>query len=533
MNDQRKEEIHLGWTRGMAEGAGTMGNSGNVAAPASEIETAAGAGAPGRRRRFTAPYDCFWAAAIGLALEGCAGEFIRFFEAPTAAAGNDLVVLYRAFSIVALFVCIALAARQRRTFLFDNRSFAIATGTVFALGLGLYYQEQLFVGQAPGTEALGFALTTVAGYVFLLIWFDRIMVYGIRNVLLTVAVSLMLRSVFQLLIIALQKEPGTLVLALLPLASLPFLMQVFTASENRVLETAAAPRPNSAIPSLRNDRIVLAAIFGALVFIPLLVSLNIFQTDGGGESGGYLPLRQVGCLAANLATGLVLFGFSYLQHTRKTVFIFFSVVVALACVGAFGVMAGLSSTIMFAVGSCTRKCLDFAVIFPAYLFLQAGATDYRRFLLARACTATGSFVAGVINLLPVMADVVPTVMALCLIGLFAALITLFMFGDAPDPLAANAPSNSPEQVIRSPFRDALDQIAAEANLTATEGTILGLIARGHNAESVRKTLLVSVNTAKTHIRNIYAKLGVHSQQELIALVEAIKREVLESYHESK
>ena len=85
-------------------------------------------------------------------------------------------------------------------------------------------------------------------------------------------------------------------------------------------------------------------------------------------------------------------------------------------------------------------------------------------------------------------------------------------------------------MIRSPFRDALDQIAAEANLTATEGTILGLIARGHNAESVRKTLLVSVNTAKTHIRNIYAKLGVHSQQELIALVEATKREVLESYN---
>lgn len=47
---------------------------------------------------------------------------------------------------------------------------------------------------------------------------------------------------------------------------------------------------------------------------------------------------------------------------------------------------------------------------------------------------------------------------------------------------------------------------------------------------MRKTLLVSVNTAKTHIRNIYAKLGVHSQQELIALVEATKREVLESYN---
>ncbi|MBB3171990.1 response regulator transcription factor [Parvibacter caecicola] len=508
-----------------------MNSIGNVTAPAPE--KAAAEPKPGgaiRRRRFTVPYDCFWIAAIGLALEGCAGEFIRFFEAPTAAAGNDLMVLYRAFTIVALFVCIALAARQRRTFLFDNRSFAIVTGIVFALGLGMYYQEQLFVGHAPGTEALGFALTTVAGYIFLLIWFDRIMVYGIRNVLITVAVALMLRSVFQLLIIALQKGPGTLVLALLPLASLPFLMQVFTASENHALEATGPQRSTSPFPTLRNDRIVLAAIFVALLFIPLLVSLNVFQTEGGGESGGYLPLRQVGCLVANLATGLVLFGFSYLQHTRKTVFIFFSVMVALACLGAFGVMAGLSSSIMFTIGSCTRKCLDFAVLFPAYLFCKQGTVDYRRFLLARACTATGSFVAGVINLLPTLSEIVPTAMALCLIGLFAALITLFIFGDAPDSLAPSAAAEAPEQVIRSPFRDALDQIAAEANLTATEGTILGLIARGHNAESVRKTLLVSVNTAKTHIRNIYAKLGVHSQQELIALVEATKREVLESYN---
>lgn len=133
-----------------------MNSIGNVTAPAPE--KAAAEPKPGgaiRRRRFTVPYDCFWIAAIGLALEGCAGEFIRFFEAPTAAAGNDLMVLYRAFTIVALFVCIALAARQRRTFLFDNRSFAIATGIVFALGLGMYYQEQLFVGHAPAPKRWG------------------------------------------------------------------------------------------------------------------------------------------------------------------------------------------------------------------------------------------------------------------------------------------------------------------------------------------------------------------------------------------
>jgi len=32
--------------------------------------------------------------------------------------------------------------------------------------------------------------------------------------------------------------------------------------------------------------------------------------------------------------------------------------------------------------------------------------------------------------------------------------------------------------------------------------------------------VLSRNTVKTHVQNIYAKLGVHSQQELIDLVEA-------------
>lgn len=30
------------------------------------------------------------------------------------------------------------------------------------------------------------------------------------------------------------------------------------------------------------------------------------------------------------------------------------------------------------------------------------------------------------------------------------------------------------------------------------------------------------NTVKTHVANIYAKLGVHSQQELIDLVEQVE-----------
>ena len=39
------------------------------------------------------------------------------------------------------------------------------------------------------------------------------------------------------------------------------------------------------------------------------------------------------------------------------------------------------------------------------------------------------------------------------------------------------------------------------------------------AKDVAETLVVSSSTAKTHMRNIYAKLGIHTQNELILMVQ--------------
>ena len=63
-------------------------------------------------------------------------------------------------------------------------------------------------------------------------------------------------------------------------------------------------------------------------------------------------------------------------------------------------------------------------------------------------------------------------------------------------------------------------LAAKRGLTPRETEILVLLAHGRNAAFLQEKLVLSRNTVKTHVANIYAKLGVHSQQELIDLVEA-------------
>lgn len=43
--------------------------------------------------------------------------------------------------------------------------------------------------------------------------------------------------------------------------------------------------------------------------------------------------------------------------------------------------------------------------------------------------------------------------------------------------------------------------------------------RGYSAKRIAEIDCVSLNTVQTHTRNVYRKLGVHSRQDLIDLVE--------------
>ena len=62
-------------------------------------------------------------------------------------------------------------------------------------------------------------------------------------------------------------------------------------------------------------------------------------------------------------------------------------------------------------------------------------------------------------------------------------------------------------------------VACEHGLSNRETEIFLLLAQGRSRPYIRDSLYLSKNTVATHIRHIYEKLGIHSQQELIDLVE--------------
>lgn len=68
---------------------------------------------------------------------------------------------------------------------------------------------------------------------------------------------------------------------------------------------------------------------------------------------------------------------------------------------------------------------------------------------------------------------------------------------------------------------------ASALLSAKEQEVLALIARGFSYLEAARLLGVSVHTVRTHIKNLYAKLAVHSKNE--AVFEAVKLGLLPGY----
>ena len=95
--------------------------------------------------------------------------------------------------------------------------------------------------------------------------------------------------------------------------------------------------------------------------------------------------------------------------------------------------------------------------------------------------------------------------------------------EAPTTEAAADRRETPmprEAVIPSEPLNPLESLGVRFQLSQREREVLQLLAEGRSAKYVSEQLVISFNTARSHIRHIYEKLDVHSKQELIDLIRA-------------
>lgn len=99
-------------------------------------------------------------------------------------------------------------------------------------------------------------------------------------------------------------------------------------------------------------------------------------------------------------------------------------------------------------------------------------------------------------------------------------------GLADDGMEATPPPQddlpAEEPVVEHPYRSRCLRAAQRYDLTPREGEILSYLARGRNAKYIADQLFVAERTVKTHTYHIYQKMDIHSQQELINIVEGME-----------
>lgn len=81
--------------------------------------------------------------------------------------------------------------------------------------------------------------------------------------------------------------------------------------------------------------------------------------------------------------------------------------------------------------------------------------------------------------------------------------------------ASIAPASDSIESLESTAR----KIGAATRMTPRELDVFLLMANGRNRKYIAEKLFISENTAKKHVTKVYEKLGVHSQQELLDIVE--------------
>lgn len=94
--------------------------------------------------------------------------------------------------------------------------------------------------------------------------------------------------------------------------------------------------------------------------------------------------------------------------------------------------------------------------------------------------------------------------------------------DSHQPGASPQSPSTPEIPLTTESENSEDPVQAlfdRCGLSPREQEVATLLARGRSLPFIQEELYISAGTAQTHARHIYKKMGVHSRQELINLVE--------------
>ena len=267
--------------------------------------------------------------------------------------------------------------------------------------------------------------------------------------------------------------------------------------------------------------------FGLLVFIWRLVvewARTMLIRGGINEAGNTLfaQIHALGTIVVVVSALAIIIMLAAIPKRFRLSYVYRVILLTSLCAVLFTQIAfdESSKIIPYALTSGTTVLLMMITWAAAVLLIDL-TDEYspsQVILLAVGMSYGGAAVGFILGqCFDLMLEHVPLVFIVCEVICVCALVMSYvsLFTEKDLDFVSRILPNSK----RHYFMDRCKKLASEYGLSEREEEILVMLAKGRNATYIQQTLYISYNTATTHRKRIYQKLGVHSQQELMDFVE--------------
>lgn len=249
--------------------------------------------------------------------------------------------------------------------------------------------------------------------------------------------------------------------------------------------------------------------------------INGFMFSSGAVFEGSAKAMPTGTLVAAIAFFIVAYSFPKTYSVTRAYRVMFPVITALLILWPFAQFAYtyyfslafvvghafISTSVMYLIIHVARERS-----LSAGLFMAVSIVLIR--LSSVAGLLAGSLVAG-LDFDPLFKTMLVIVIVVYLLSLTLLFMARARKGGTLDfPRTQNSAESL---VVNDGFERVAEQLGKTHRFTERERDIVVHLARGRTANHIGQTLYLSPNTVRGYIKSIYAKLEVHSKQEVIDL----------------
>ena len=487
-------------------------------------------------------------------------------------------IAYMILWLCVITALVLLAAPFFKTFvsrMLASKSFHIAMGLLGSLGgllhilAGPYYTGFLWVANTAfvfnGISSAFLALK--CGQIYGGLPPHKILVYALLSVLLSVAIFFfVLGSDFYILIPGGPPLVGILALLMLSPIAVWLLSMGADATEpdntveaNEAVEATRAVEANEAVESNStvqttgiddsNDTASLpAATSLPAAFWKLIIAVFLFTLATASVRSLYLTPQTpeatqinsniVVFLIAVFALIMLLVALRFLRNVSFAR-IYLVTAMLIAAVLVFTPLLPVDRGILSSIAGFAASVLDFTIwCLLAFIVSEKHFSAITVFGFGRGIAFAGSGIGWALGMfvIPEWTGTTFETIFDILLALLVIASAVFLFTekdydslfssisnqqlDINEYASLNGAEKNKKETQSRPWMEACQRVGSKVRLTEREQQIMEQISLGRSQKLIAQRLTISHNTVRTHTGNVYAKLDVHSREELIELIEA-------------